>query len=128
MERIRPRSSSPTDPARLAAVDRMAPHEVANELVNVVGAKITAAVGGVGATRLVRDWMNQVRVPTRPTALATALKAARAIADRDGEIVAQRWFVGTNQYLAHRSPIEILADNTPEGRTQVMQAAIAFTE
>ena len=106
----------------------MEPHEVATELVNVVGAKIAAAAGGVGATRLVRDWMNEIRVPTRPTALATALKAARAIADRDGEIVAQRWFVGTNQYLAHRSPIEVLADNTPEGRTQVMQAAIAFTE
>lgn len=128
MERIRPRSSSPTDPARLAAVDRMEPHEVATELVNIVGAKISAAAGGVGATRLVRDWMNRIRVPTRPTALATALKAARAIADRDGEIVAQRWFVGTNQYLGHRSPIEVLSDNTPEGRTQVMQAAVAFTE
>jgi hypothetical protein len=128
MGRIRPRSSTPTDPARLATVDRMEPHEVATELVNVVGAKIAAAAGGVGATRLVRDWMNEIRVPTRPTALATALKAAHAIADRDGEIVAQRWFVGTNQYLAHRSPIEVLADNTPEGRTQVMQAAIAFTE
>jgi hypothetical protein len=106
----------------------MEPHEVAVELVNIVGAKIAAASGGVGATRLVREWMSQGRMPTRSTALATALKAARAIADRDGEIVAQRWFVGTNQYLDHRSPVEVLAENTPEGRTQVMRAAIAFTE
>jgi hypothetical protein len=103
-------------------------HEIATELVSVLGAKITAAAGGVGATRLVREWMNQVRVPARPTALATALKASRAIADRDGEVVAQRWFLGTNQYLDHRSPLEVLAENSPEGRTRVMQAAIAFAE
>jgi hypothetical protein len=127
MERIRPRSSRPTDPARLDEVDRMGSDQVATELVSLVGAKITAAAGGVGATRLVREWMNK-RPPLRPTALATALKAARAIADRDGEIVAQRWFVGTNRYLGHRSPLEVLADNSPEGRTKVMQAAIAFTE
>ena len=128
MERIRPRSLAPTDPDRLAAVDRMDPHEVATELVSIVGAKITAAAGGVGATRLVREWMSRARVPARPTALATALKAARAIADRDGEVVAQRWFLGTNQFLEPRSPIETLRENTPEGRTRVMQAATAFAE
>ena len=106
----------------------MEPHQIATELVNIVGARIAAAAGGVGATRLVREWMDRQRTPTRTTALATALKAARAIADRDGEIVAQRWFVGTNQYLDHRSPIEILAENTPESRTLVMRAAIAFAE
>jgi hypothetical protein len=106
----------------------MEPHAIAQELVSMLGAKLTAAAGGVSATRLVREWIEQKRQPSRETALATALKAARIIADRDGEIVAQRWFVGTNQFLNHRSPIEVLADNTSESRTKVMRAAVAFVE
>ncbi len=128
MERIRPRSSTPVDPARLAMVDRMAPKDVATELVSILGARITAAAGVVQATRLVREWMSGERTPARPTALATALKAARTIADRDGEIVAQRWFVGTNHYLDHLAPIEVLAENTADSRTRVMRAAVAFVE
>ena len=104
----------------------MEPHEVATELVSVLGARLTAAAGGVGTTQLVREWIAEKRRPSRTSALATALKAARTIGDRDGDIVAQRWFVGTNQFLGHRSPIEVLAENTPEGRTRVMRAAVAF--
>jgi hypothetical protein len=106
----------------------MDPDAIAAELVSTLGAKITAAAGGVEATRLVREWIAKERKPTRPTALATALKAARIIGDRDGEIVAQRWFVGTNHFLDHRSPLEVLAENTAEGRTLVMRAAVAFAE
>jgi tRNA A37 threonylcarbamoyltransferase TsaD len=104
----------------------MTPAEVASELVALLGAKMTAAAGGVSATRLVREWMSGTRHPNRVASLATALKAARAIGDRDGEIVAQRWFVGTNHLLGHVSPLEVLAENTPEGRTRVMRAAVAF--
>lgn len=125
-ERIHPRSPTPADAGRLAAVDRMEPHEVAAELASVLGAKLTAAAGGVTSTRLVREWIAEEHKPTRPTALATALKAARTIADRDGDIVAQRWFVGTNHLLGHRSPIEVLRENSAESRTRVMRAAVAF--
>ena len=128
MERILPRPLNPIDSSRIAAVDRMDPDAIAAELVSTLGAKITAAAGGVEATRLVREWIAKERKPTRPTALATALKAARIIGDRDGEIVAQRWFVGTNHFLDHRSPLEVLAENTAEGRTLVMRAAVAFAE
>jgi hypothetical protein len=128
MERIRPRTSPPYDPARLALVDRMDPKELATELVSILGGKLTAAAGGVQSTRLVREWISGERTPMRPTALATALKAARTIADRDGEIVAQRWFVGTNHHLNHSSPIEVLAENTADSRTRVMRAAVAFAE
>ena len=125
-ERIRPGSSGPVDPERLAAVDWMEPHEIAVELARVVGGKLTAAAGGVSSTRLVREWIEGTRRPTRVSALARALKAARTIADREGDVVAQRWFVGTNHFLGHRSPVEILTENTPESRTRVMRAAVAF--
>lgn len=128
MERIQPRPSTPIDSARIAAVDRIDPAAVAAELVSVLGAKMTAAAGGVEATRLVREWISKERRPMRPTALATTLKAARIIGDRDGEIVAQRWFVGTNHLLDYRSPLEVLAENTSQGRTLVMRAAVAFAE
>jgi hypothetical protein len=104
----------------------MDPGAVATELVSVLGAKLTAAAGGVGATRLVREWMDGERTPSRTAALSTALKAARVIADRDGEVVAQRWFIGTNHLLGHVSPIEVLRENTPDSRTKVMRAAVAF--
>jgi hypothetical protein len=124
-EWIQPRPGV-VDPARLDAVDRMTVAEVSTELAAVLGGRLTAAAGGVNSTRLVRSWMSGEREPNRVAALATALKAARAISDRDGEIVAQRWFVGTNHLLAHRSPLEVLAENTPESRTRVMRAAMAF--
>jgi hypothetical protein len=106
----------------------MDPKELATELLSILGSRLTAAAGGVRSTRLVREWISGERTPTRQTSLATALKAARTIADRDGEIVAQRWFVGTNHHLDHYSPIEVLAENTPDSRTRVMRAAVAFVE
>lgn len=127
-ERVASHASTPRGGGRLATVDRMDAKDVATELVSILGARITAAAGGVQATRLVRDWMSGERKPARPTALATALKAARTIADRDGDIVAQRWFVGTNHHLGHRAPIEVLGENTADSRTRVMRAAVAFVE
>ena len=100
--------------------------QISAELASVLGARLTAAAGGVGATRLVREWIAGEHKPARPTALATALKAARVIADRDGEMVAQRWFVGTNHLLGHVSPLEVLRENTEDSRTRVMRAAVAF--
>lgn len=127
-DRRDPSSASGVNAPRLADVDRMdSPHAVA-ELVEILGARIAAAAGGVGATRLVREWIVGERKPARSTSLATALKAARVIADRYGAVVAQRWFVGTNDLLDHRSPVEVLRENTPEGRTLVMRAAVAFVE
>jgi hypothetical protein len=106
----------------------MDPPTIASELVSILGAKLAAAAGDVGATRLVREWIAGEHTPTRLAALSTALKAARVIADRDGDIVAQRWFVGTNHLLGHASPIEVLRENTAESRTKVMRAAVAFIE
>ncbi len=104
----------------------MLPAEIAAELNQLLGAKLTAAVGGVDNTRMVHNWINGKNQPSCLDALSTALKAARILADVDGARVAQRWFVGTNTYLKHRSPLELLAEGKPDGRTAVLRAASAF--
>jgi hypothetical protein len=113
------------DLTRIDAVDAMENATVVSELVSLLGAKLTAAIGKASNTRLVRDWQ-EGKKPQRAVALKTALKAARAISDVDSPAVAQGWFLGTNRFFDHVSPLEVLRENKAEGRTEVVKAAIAF--
>ena len=113
------------DLLRLDAVDKMSIQDVTSELVDLLGATLTAAIGDVTETRLVRSWMEK-GTASRPDSLRTALKAARAIADQDSAVVAKAWFTGTNRFLEHRSPLEVLRENTAEGRTAIVRAAVSF--
>lgn len=110
----------------LDAVTELHDAAVASELVGILGLKLTAMVGGVGETRSVKKWMSGETPPARLENLIAALQAARALVAGAGPATAQRWFLGCNSHFDFEAPVTALKANTPEARTKLVRAAIAF--
>lgn len=79
------------------------------ELVDRLGLKLTALIGGVTETRRVSEWL-EGREPRREDALRAALQATRAIAERYDNDAARAWFRSTNAGLDMRAPIVVLRE------------------
>ena len=103
--------------------------EVARELRELLGARLTAYVGGVSETRAVRQWADGARAPGElvQRRLRVALQAALALKEVDGRGVTQAWFQGLNPQLEDRSPARLLRDGElDEVGPAVLAAARAF--
>lgn len=99
---------------------------VVRELVDLLGAGMVAAIGGVNETRAVTQWMAD-REPQRPQVLRLALQLANMIARQSDMAMARAWFQGSNPRLADRSPVMILREAPEEGaRMRLVAAARAF--
>jgi hypothetical protein len=110
-------------------VTRMADAAVADALGQLLGARLTAYIGGVGETRAVRAWADGTRQPSDATLqrLRHALVVAMTIADTDGAAVTQAWFQGLNPQLDDRSPARLLREGELDDvGPAVMAAARAF--
>lgn len=112
------------DPNRIDEVGTMSLADVTHELVSILGAKLTAYIGNVSATRYVRSWEDGV-APQRPEALKLALQAARLLKDFEGPEAARGWFMGCNTKFNLNSPADVLRENASEQRVNVLRAAIA---
>jgi hypothetical protein len=86
--------------------------QVANELRQLLGARLLAYLGGVGETRAVHQWADGERVPSDAIQqrLRFALRIALPIAQADSPAVAQAWFQGLNPQLDDRAPARLLRD------------------
>jgi hypothetical protein len=82
---------------------------VVQELVDRVGLKLTALIGGVSETRRVHEWIAG-REPRREDALRAALQAVRAVSERYDNDAARAWLRSTNMGLNMRSPIAELRE------------------
>jgi hypothetical protein len=103
--------------------------EVARELHEILGARLTAYVGGVSETRAVRQWADGGRTPGElvQRRMRVALQAALALKEVDGRGVTQAWFQGLNPQLEDRSPARLLRDGElDEIGPAVLAAARAF--
>lgn len=103
--------------------------EVARELRELLGAPLTAYVGGVSETRAVRQWAEGDRTPGERVQrrMRVALQAALALREVDGRGVTQAWFQGLNPQLDDRSPATLLRDGElDEIGPAVLAAARAF--
>lgn len=103
--------------------------EVARELRELLGAPLTAYVGGVSETRAVRQWAEGDRTPGERVQrrMRVALQAALALREVDGRGVTQAWFQGLNPQLEDRSPARLLRDGElDEIGPAVLAAARAF--
>jgi hypothetical protein len=99
---------------------------VVQELVDLLGLTLVAAIGGVGETRAVSQWMTS-REPQRPHVLRFALQLARMIDDIKGNQAVRAWFMGSNPHLEDRSPVMVLRVLPLEqAQTQLMAASRAF--
>lgn len=103
--------------------------QVVQELVDVLGWKLTAAIGGVGETRAVKQWASgDRRVQSSETLdrLRHALYVASFIAQHETKSVAQAWFQGLNPQLGDQSAAMLLREGDAGDWRDVAAAARAF--
>jgi len=99
---------------------------VVEQLVDLLGLTMVAAIGGVGETRAVQQWIAG-REPQRPNVLRFALQLALMIATEEDNTVARAWFQGSNPQLGDRMPLMMLRNEPLEDiQAPLMAAARSF--
>lgn len=104
--------------------------EMVTSLRGLLGARLTAYLGGVRETRAVRQWADGERAigdRDDEQRLRTAYQVTLMITARDTREVAQAWWQGLNPQLDDRSPALVLREEKPDtGGQLVLAAARAF--
>lgn len=97
---------------------------VVASLVNLIGAPLTAYLGGVNETRAVRQWMNGDRLPHPATQskLKVALQVAVFLQNEGEEEVIAAWFQGLNPALDDQTPADLIRS---AGGTEELSAILA---
>jgi hypothetical protein len=99
---------------------------IVEQLVDLLGLTMVAAIGGVGETRAVQQWIAG-REPQRPNVLRFALQLAMMIATQEDRNVARAWFQGSNPQLGDRIPAIMLRSEALEDvQGPLMAAARSF--
>jgi hypothetical protein len=99
---------------------------VVEQLVDLLGLTMVAAIGGVGETRAVQQWIAG-REPQRPNVLRFALQLAMMISTQEDRSVVRSWFQGSNPGLGDRVPLMMLRnDPLEEVQAPLMVAARSF--
>jgi len=102
---------------------------VVKDLIDVLGPRLVAYIGGVTELRAVREWTDS-REPKDANVqprIRLALQVARLIIGRDSPQVAQAWFQGLNPKLGDRSPARLLREgDIDEVGPEILTAARAF--
>lgn len=102
--------------------------QVVQELIDILGPTVVAAIGGVNETRAVMQWLNG-RKPQRPHVLRFALQLARMIAVKEDVTMIRAWFQGSNPGLQDRSPALLLRNKPLEDiQGPLMAAARSFAD
>jgi hypothetical protein len=102
--------------------------QVVIELVETLGRKLTAYLGGVKDSRAVDRWMDggQIYGDVEPR-LRLAFQVVRMLSHYESKSVMQAWFMGMNPELGDRSPIRLLREERLEkSGPEVLAAARAF--
>lgn len=94
---------------------RMDDAELAKNVRDLLGAKLTAYIGGVKSTRSVGQWVagTEIRDSAARARLGLAYRAASLINERDSVRVVQAWFQGMNPMLGDRAPARVLVESAP---------------
>lgn len=89
--------------------------EIVEELVSLIGKKLTAYIGGVKDTRHVERWIAGAE-PYRDAdrKIRLAYQIAKTLSEHDSPRVAQAWLLGLNPELQDRAPLRLLRDEDPE--------------
>lgn len=91
--------------------------EIAAELAEILGKKLTAYIGGVKDTRVVERWIHgEVEQPYRDAdrRIRLAYQIAKTLSEHDSARVVQAWFIGLNPELQDRTPIRLLREEDIE--------------
>jgi len=90
--------------------------EIVAEVVEILGKKLTAYIGGVKDTRVVERWMHGGVAPYRDAdqRVRLAYQIAKTLNEHDSPRVVQAWFTGLNPELQDRAPLRLLREEDVE--------------
>ena len=91
---------------------RLPASKVVEKLVEIVGRKLTAYIGGVKDARAVDRWIAGGAIyGDAESRLRFAFQVARAISELDSPAVVQAWLTGVNPELEDRVPLRLMREN-----------------
>ena len=107
---------------------RLPASKVVETLVEIVGRKLTAYIGGVKDERAVDRWTAGGAIyGDAESRLRFAFQVARALSEHDSPTVVQAWLMGVNPELGDRVPLRLMRENEIDGvAPAILSAARAF--
>ena len=101
---------------------------VVAKLVEIVGRKLTAYIGGVKDARAVDRWIagGEIYGNAEPR-LRFAFQVVRTLSEHDSASVVQAWLTGVNPELGDRIPLRLLRESDIDAvAPAILSAARAF--
>jgi hypothetical protein len=101
---------------------------VVAKLVEIVGRKLTAYIGGVKDARAVDRWIAGGEIYGDAEArLRFAFQVVRTLSEHDSPAVVQAWLTGVNPELGDRVPLRLLRESEIDAvAPAILSAARAF--
>jgi hypothetical protein len=98
---------------------------VVENLVEIIGRKLTAYIGGVKAARAVDRWIAGGAIyGDAESRLRFAFQVARALSEHDSPAVVQAWLTGVNPELGDRVPLRLMRENEIEAVAPDIRSAV----
>jgi len=107
---------------------RLPASQIVQQLVDILGRKLTAYIGNVKDVRAVDRWIaGGTLYGNAEERLRLAYQVARMLRDYDSAAVVQAWMTGINPELDDKAPLRLLRDGKPEEvAPEVLRAARTF--
>ena len=102
--------------------------QLVQQLVDILGRKLTAYIANVKDVRAVDRWIaGGTLYGNAEERLRLAYQVARMLRDYDSAAVVQAWITGINPELDDKAPLRLLRDGKPEDvAPEVLRAARTF--
>ena len=98
---------------------------VVAKLVEIVGRKLTAYIGGVKDARAVDRWIVGGEIyGDAESRLRFAFQVARTLSEHDSPAVAQAWLTGVNPELGDRVPLRLMRENETDPVASAILSAV----
>ena len=107
---------------------RLPASKVVERLVEIVGRKLTAHIGGVKDARAVDRWIAGGEIyGDAESRLRFAFQVARTLREHDSPAVVRAWLTGVNPELGDRVPLRLMCENDVDAvAPAILCAARAF--
>jgi len=104
---------------------RLPNSKVVEKLVDIIGRKLTAYIGGVKDARAVDRWIAGGAVyGDAETRLRFAFQVARTLSEHDSPAVVQAWLTGVNPELGDRVPLRLMRENEIDSVAPAILSAV----
>jgi hypothetical protein len=99
--------------------------KVVEKLVEIIGRKLTAYIGGVKDARAVDRWIAGGGIyGDAESRLRFAFQVARALSEYDSPAVVQAWLTGVNPELEDRVPLRLMRENEIDAVAPAILSAV----